>query len=68
MAAIGWEMIVVVAVLAVIFLWGPSKILELAKSIGQARREFEKVQNDFYDLSKRREPRDFSNTSDARAG
>lgn len=40
-------MIVMVAVLAVIFLWSPNKIPELAKSIGQARREFEKVKKDF---------------------
>jgi sec-independent protein translocase protein TatA len=46
LAAAGWEMIVVVAVRAVIFLWGPNKIPELAKSIGQARREFEKVKKD----------------------
>jgi len=49
-------MAAVVAVLAVIFLWGPNKILELAKSIGQARREFEKVQNDFATFSSEESP------------
>jgi sec-independent protein translocase protein TatA len=43
LAVTGWEMIVVVGVLAVIFVWGPNKIPELAKSVGQARREFEKA-------------------------
>jgi sec-independent protein translocase protein TatA len=39
-------MIVVVGVLAVIFLWGPNKIPELARSFGQARREFEKAKRE----------------------
>ena len=50
MAIVGWEMIAVVAVLAVILLWGPGKIPELAKSIGRARSEFEKAQKEFTTL------------------
>lgn len=46
MAIVGWEMIAVVAVLAVILLWGPGKIPELAKSIGKAKRELEKTQKE----------------------
>jgi len=46
LAVTGWEMIIVVGVLAVVFLWGPNKIPELARSIGQARREFEKAQKE----------------------
>lgn len=39
----GYEWLVVVAVLAIIFLWGPSKLPELARSVGLARKEFEKA-------------------------
>ena len=50
MAIMGWEMIVVVGILVVVFLWGPNKIPELARSIGQARREFEKAQKELTTL------------------
>jgi sec-independent protein translocase protein TatA len=43
-------MIVVVGVLVVMFLWGPNKIPELARSIGQARKEFEKAQKELTTL------------------
>ena len=46
LAVTGWEMIVVVGVLAVVFLWGPNRIPELARAIGQARRELEKAQKE----------------------
>ena len=43
MAIVGYEAIVVVAILLVVFLWGPQKLPELARSIGLAKKEFEKV-------------------------
>ena len=43
MAIVGYEAIAIVAVLAVIFLWGPQKLPEMARSIGQAKREFDKA-------------------------
>jgi sec-independent protein translocase protein TatA len=43
MALMGYEWLVVVAVIAIIFLWGPQKLPELARSIGIAKKEFEKA-------------------------
>jgi sec-independent protein translocase protein TatA len=43
LALMGYEWLVVIAVIAIIFLWGPSKLPELARSVGLARKEFEKA-------------------------
>lgn len=47
MAIVGWEWIVILAILAVIMIWGPDKIPKLARALGQARKEFEKAQKEF---------------------
>lgn len=39
----GYEAIAVVAILLAVFLWGPNKLPELARSIGTAKKEFERV-------------------------
>jgi len=39
----GWEWIVVVILVVILLLWGPTKLPELARSIGLAKREFEKA-------------------------
>lgn len=39
MAIVGWEWIVIVGVVIIFFLWGPSKIPQLARAIGQAGKE-----------------------------
>jgi sec-independent protein translocase protein TatA len=43
LALVGYEWLIVVGILLVVFLWGPQKLPELAKSIGLAKREFEKA-------------------------
>jgi sec-independent protein translocase protein TatA len=43
LAIVGYEAIAVVAVLLAVFLWGPQKLPELARSIGMAKKEFEKA-------------------------
>ena len=43
MALVGYEWLVIVGILLVVFLWGPQKLPELAKSIGIAKKEFEKA-------------------------
>ena len=48
MALVGTEIVVVVLVVAVL-IWGPKKVPELARALGEARRSFEegkKGQND----------------------
>ena len=43
MALVGYEWLIVVAVILVIFIWGPQKLPELARSIGLAKKEFDKA-------------------------
>ena len=40
MALIGWEWIVIVAVIIIFFMWGPSRIPQLGRALGQVRKEF----------------------------
>ena len=43
MALVGYEWLIVIAIILVIFLWGPQKLPELARSIGLAKKEFDKA-------------------------
>lgn len=43
MAIQGYEAITIVIIIAIIFLWGPQKVPEIARSIAQAKREFDKA-------------------------
>jgi sec-independent protein translocase protein TatA len=38
-----WEVIMIGAVVLVLLMWGPQKIPELAKSLGQAKHELERA-------------------------
>jgi sec-independent protein translocase protein TatA len=39
----GLEWIIVAVIVLVFFLWGPEKLPKLARSLGQAKREFERA-------------------------
>jgi sec-independent protein translocase protein TatA len=43
LALVGFEAISVAVILIVVFLWGPQKLPEMARSVALARREFEKA-------------------------
>lgn len=43
MALEGSELLIAVGVLVIVFLWGPQKLPELARSVGLAKKEFEKA-------------------------
>ncbi|MDW7978049.1 MAG: twin-arginine translocase TatA/TatE family subunit [Candidatus Caldarchaeum sp.] len=47
MAIQGIEWIVVAVVVLVLFLWGPEKLPKIARSFGQAKKEFEKASRGF---------------------
>ena len=57
---VGYEAIAIVAVLAIIFLWGPQKLPEMARSIGQAKSEFDKAYKQYTSLA---DPKSLLNTA-----
>ncbi len=46
MALIGYEWLVVVGIIAVLLLWGPKKLPELARSLGLAKKEYDKTKSE----------------------
>lgn len=40
---VGYELVIVVIVIVVIFFWGPKKLPELAKSLAEAKKEFQRT-------------------------
>lgn len=51
MAVVGWEWIVIIAIVLVFLLWGPQKIPQLARALGEARREFNKASKESKQLA-----------------
>ena len=47
MAIVGFEGVFIAIILVVLFVFGPHKLPEMARSIGQAKREFEKAAKEF---------------------
>jgi sec-independent protein translocase protein TatA len=47
LAIVGYEGIIVGIIVIVLFIYGPHKLPEMARSIGQAKREFEKATKEF---------------------
>lgn len=43
---VGWEWVLIMIIVLGLVLWGPKKIPELARSLGQARAEFERAQRE----------------------
>ncbi len=47
----GWETVIIGIIVIAIIIWGPQKLPELARSIGQAKKEFEKASKGEIDTS-----------------
>ena len=47
----GWEWIIIGVVAIVIIMWGPAKIPQFAKALGQAKGEFSKASKEFNDAA-----------------
>ena len=43
----GWEWIIIGVVAIVIIMWGPAKIPQFARALGQAKGEFKKASKEF---------------------
>jgi sec-independent protein translocase protein TatA len=52
LAIVGYEWLIVLAIIVVLFVWGPRKLPEFARSIGLARKEIEKAYKEASSLTK----------------
>ena len=43
MPIVGWEWVVIIAIVAIILIWGPGQIPKLARALGQAKKELKQV-------------------------
>jgi len=53
MAIVGIEWIIIIILIVVFLIWGPSKIPELARSLGRAKKEFEKAVKEAEEVKER---------------
>jgi sec-independent protein translocase protein TatA len=51
LALFGYEGLIIAIILITLFLWGPSKIPEMARVVGQAKKEFDKAAKEFTSLT-----------------
>ena len=47
----GWEWIIIGVVAIVVIMWGPAKIPQFARALGQAKGEFSKASKEFKDAA-----------------
>jgi len=40
---VGWEWIIIIAIIAILLIWGPGQIPKLARALGQAKKELKQV-------------------------
>jgi len=49
MALIGFEVVIVVMILVVVFMWSPKKLPELARALVEARKEIQRTSSSVQD-------------------
>ena len=64
MAVTGYEWVIIGVIVVVIFIWGPGKLPEVARSLGKARKEFEEASKGLTTTSTVSTPRIESSVSD----
>ena len=61
----GWEWIIIGVVAIVIIMWGPAKIPQFARALGQAKGEFSKASKEFKDAANSDTPAQSANPTSA---
>lgn len=56
----GWEWVVIIIAVGALILWGPKKIPELARAIGEARGEFERASREAMKPERKEEKEELS--------
>ena len=52
MVITSWEWLIILIFLAILILWGPQKLPQLARALGEAKREFERASKGIYEEPK----------------